>query len=189
MQLRRATEEAWLETVMADFDAFLLDHAACERKASATGMWFVSRYPDRRGLIDPMIRFAREELEHFHRVVRVIEQRGLGLAPDRKDEYVLALRRLARNDSDAHLLDRLLIAGVVEARGTERFGLVAEALQAGELKDMYLDLTRSEARHHALFVTLARTWFSEADVRGRLDELLDAEAAIVAGLPIVAAVH
>ena len=55
------------------FDAFLIDHAACERKASATGMWFVVRYPDRPVLLDPLIAFAREELEHFHRVYRVIE--------------------------------------------------------------------------------------------------------------------
>ena len=59
------TDPAWVDTVVADFDAFLVDHAACERKASATGMAFVVRYPDRPQLLGPMIEFAREELEHF----------------------------------------------------------------------------------------------------------------------------
>lgn len=189
MQLRRPTDASWLAAVRADFDAFLIDHAACERKASATGMWFVCRYPDQPALLDPLIAFAREELEHFHLVVRLLQERGLTLGPDKKDHYVGQLLSLARNGGDHHLLDRLLIAGVVEARGTERFSMLADALEPGPLKDFYRDITRSEARHHALFVTLARTVFAEEEVRARLDELLDAEARIVAQLPLAAAVH
>lgn len=189
LELRTTTPAPWLETVLADFDAFLVDHAACERKASATGMWFVVRYPDRPLLLDPLIAFAREELEHFHRVYRVLEQRGLKLGADKKDEYVGRLLRLARNGGEEHLCDRLLLAGIVEARGCERFALVADALPPGELKDMYVDLTRAEARHHGLFVQLARRLFDDGLVRARLGELLDAEADIVASLPFRAAVH
>ena len=60
--LRFSTPKAWLDVVFSDFDAFLIDHAACERKASATGMSFVVRYPDKAPLIEPLIEFAREEL-------------------------------------------------------------------------------------------------------------------------------
>jgi tRNA-(ms[2]io[6]A)-hydroxylase len=189
LELRTTTPAAWLEAVLADFDAFLIDHAACERKASATGMWFVSRYADRTAILDPLISFAREELEHFQRVYRVIEARGLRLGADRKDEYVGRLLDLVRRGGDEHLCDRLLVAGIVEARGCERFGLLADALEPGELKELYVDLTRAEARHHALFVQLARRSFDESVVRARLDELLDAEAAIVGLLPFRAAVH
>lgn len=73
---------------MGDFDTFLVDHAACERKASATGMAFVVRYPDRLDLVDAMIGFAREELEHYHRVIQEIIRRGLTLGPDTKDVYI-----------------------------------------------------------------------------------------------------
>jgi tRNA-(ms[2]io[6]A)-hydroxylase len=83
----------------------------------------------------------------------------------------------------------LLIAGIIEARGCERFGMVANALPAGELKELYLDLTRAEARHHGLFVELARREFDKEVLRKRLDELLHAEAAIVPSLPLRAAVH
>jgi tRNA-(ms[2]io[6]A)-hydroxylase len=189
LELRTSTAREWLHAVLADFDAFLVDHAACERKASATGMWFVVRYPDRQALLDPLIEFAREELEHFQRVYRVIAARGLRLGADRKDEYVVRLLKLARNGGETHLCDRLLLAGIVEARGCERFGLVAEALPMGELKDLYVDLARAEARHHGLFTTLARRMFEEGAVRARAAELLDAEAAIVKSLPIRAAVH
>jgi tRNA-(ms[2]io[6]A)-hydroxylase len=189
LELRAPTDPAWLEPVMADFDAFLLDHASCERKAAASGLWFVARYPDRRELLDPLIAFAREELEHFHQVYRIIAERGLTLAPDKKDSYIRQLFALARMDSNEHLLDKLLLSGVVEARGCERFGMVATALEEGELKDFYVDITRSEARHHSLFVRLARCYFDEATVRTRLGDLLDAEALIVAKLPFRAAVH
>src|SRR5262245_11424853 len=114
--LRFATPRVWLDVIFADFDAFLLDHAACERKAAATGMSFVVRYPDRRVLIEPMIEFAKEELEHFHQVYRVIDKRRLVLADDYKDPYVNGLRTQMRTGADALLLDRLLVAGVVEAR-------------------------------------------------------------------------
>jgi len=189
LDLRIATKEAWLKTVLSDFDAFLLDHAACERKAAATGMSFVVRYPDRQPLLEPMIEFAREELEHFHRVYRAIAARGLRLLPDTKDEYVNRLRSKVRSGGDAMLLDRLLVAGIVEARGCERLRLVAGADLTAELRELYEDLGRAEARHHALFFRLARDLFDETQVRARADELLDFEATLVAALPLGARVH
>jgi tRNA-(ms[2]io[6]A)-hydroxylase len=189
MKLKTATPSTWLDMVMSDFDAFLVDHAACERKASATGMSFVVRYPDRPLLIDPMIAFAREELAHFHQVYGVIAARGLRLAPDAKDAYVNALRGLTRSERDQHLLDRLLVAGIVEARGCERFALVTDSLPEGSLRELYAELTRAEARHHGLFVRLARLHFADQEVDERLEQLLAQEAEVVASLPFRAAVH
>jgi tRNA-(ms[2]io[6]A)-hydroxylase len=191
LDLRVSTSPAWLTAVFADFDAFLIDHAACERKAAATGMSFVVRYPDRRAIIEPLIEFAREELEHFQIVFRMIDARGLILADDYKDAYVNGLRARVRSGGDAMLLDRLLVAGIVEARGCERLFLVAEALQerGSPLADTYLELARAESRHHGLFFRLARQCFSETEVAARAGELLDFEAALVQSLPHRAAVH
>lgn len=190
LDLRTSTSPLWLENVLANFDEFLLDHAACERKASATGMAFVARYPDRTELLAPMIEFAMEELEHFHRVYLQIAERGLMLTPDYKDEYVQALRAWGRRGGDAGLVDSLLVAGVVEARGCERLKMVADALdRADPLQPMYMDLARAESRHHAFFFRLARLYGGEAEVRERADELLDREAKIVATLPHLPRVH
>ena len=79
--------------------------------------------------------------------------------------------------------------GIVEARGCERFGMVAEGLDPGPLKDFYADITRSESRHHGLFVRLAREYFPAERVVQRLDELLEGEARIVDSLPLRPAVH
>jgi tRNA-(ms[2]io[6]A)-hydroxylase len=176
LDLRSTTPESWLDVVFADFGAFLVDHTLCERKASAMGMSLVAKYPDRTKILDPLIAFSREE-------------RGLVLAGDEKDVYVNMLRKLSRNGSDNLFLDRLLIPGIVEARGCERLQMVARTISDEELKDTYLELARAESRHHGLFFRLAREYFAEDVVQARADELLDAEAEIVARLPLRAAVH
>jgi len=190
LALQVPTEEAWLELVLSRFDEFLIDHAACERKASATGMSLVARYPDRDALLEPMIEFAREELEHFHRVYLKMAERGLRLAPDYRDQYVDSLRKWGRRGGDAGLLDSLLVAGVVEARGCERLKMVADTLPVSDpLSEMYLDLARAESRHHGLFFRLAKIFAPEETVKSRAAELLDLEAEIVEALPIEARVH
>jgi tRNA-(ms[2]io[6]A)-hydroxylase len=188
-QLRTSTPPQWLEAVFSDFDAFLADHTLCERKASALGLSLVAKYPDRVQLIDPLITFAREELEHFHIMYRVLASRGLPLPIDAKDEYVNGLRQLMRTRGEGLLLDRLVVSGIVEARGCERLSLVTGALDPGELKQTYLELTRSESRHHALFFRLAGLYFPEDEVKARAGELFDAEAELIAKLPFRPAVH
>ncbi|MEM9491753.1 MAG: tRNA-(ms[2]io[6]A)-hydroxylase [Myxococcota bacterium] len=187
--LKVPTDRRWLDAVLSDFDAFLIDHAACERKASATGMSFVVRYADHRAMLDPLIAFAREELEHFHQVFRLCAARGLTLAADEKDPYVGALVSQVRTGRETRLLDRLLVAGVIEARGCESFEMLTEALRDPQLKAFYLDLTRAEARHHGLFLRLARLYFDEATVAARVTQLLDIEAEIIRELPLRATLH
>ena len=191
LDLRFKTPPEWLDVVFADFDAFLLDHAACERKAAATGMSFVVRYPDKSALIEPLIEFAREELEHFQIMYRIVHARGLILCDDYKDPYVNALRSQVRNGGPGMLLDKLLVAGIVEARGCERLFMVADALKAKDspLAEAYLDLARAEARHHGLFFRLARACFEDPLIEARAATLLDFEAELVRRLPHRAAVH
>ena len=189
LRLRCVTDPMWAQTVMQDFDAFLLDHASCERKASATGLTLVSHYPDRAMLVREMIAFAQEELEHFAQVMAIIEKRGLVLRGDDKDPYVVSMRGQIRDGRMDFFLDRLLVAGVIEARGCERFGLIAEALPEGSMKAFYQDIAKSEARHHGLFVRMAKAYFDAEVVDERLDVLLDVEADMVQKLPLRAAVH
>ncbi len=132
---------------------------------------------------------ALEELQHFHRTVELADQRGLVFQRDQRDEYVALLRGEIRNGREDYFLDRLLVAGIVEARGCERFGMLAEALEPGELKNFYNDITRSEAQHHGLFYRLAKTYFEVDRVDVRQQQLLEREAEIVSALPLNAAVH
>lgn len=184
LDLREATSPTWIEVVLENLDAFLLDHAACERKVSATAMLFVVRYPDRTELIDPMVELAIEELGHFRRVCALIRQRGLTLISDRADPYIDRLMSAVRTGRDERLLDRLLVGAICERRGGERFGLLAAALEPGAIADLYADLVRDDARHHALFLRLARRYFEPDAIRSRADALLAVEADAVRTLPV-----
>jgi tRNA-(ms[2]io[6]A)-hydroxylase len=188
-RLKSSTPPQWVAAVLADLDAFLLDHAACERKASGSALSLLAHYPDRRRLADAMVALACEELDHFARVYRHLAARGLALRPDRKSAYAHRLSAAFRSGSDVYFLDRLLASAVMEARGCERFGLVARALPPGPLQEMYRDLAVSEARHRGLFVRLAREYFDPVAVQARLDELLEIEAGIVESLPLRPAVY
>lgn len=189
IELRFKTPAVWTEAVVDAMDLFLPDHAAAEKKASSMAMTMVSHYPDKPELVTAMIDLALEELSHFRSVVKLMHERGLTLLPDQKDPYVNALRRHLRQGSEFYLMDRLLIAAIVEARGAERFGLIAAALPEGDLKRFYDAITRSELGHEDLFLQFAVRYFDSTEVQQRLEELLEAEAVIVSELPIRLALH
>lgn len=187
--LRYTTAPAWTEAVLSDFDNFLLDHATAEKKASGMAISMLSHYPDRTELVTAMADLAIEELTHYREVVKWIHQRGLTIAPDQKDPYVVAFRQSIRQGREVYLLDRLLTASIIEARGAERFALVADALEDGPLKKFYQSIARSEERHYELFLDLAKLYLEPEMIEQRWDELLDIEAVLVASLPIRSALH
>lgn len=187
--LRYRTPAAWTEAVLSDFDRFLLDHATAEKKASGMAISMLSHYPDRTALVSAMADLAIEELTHYREVLKWIHQRGLTTAPDQKDPYVVEFRQSIRQGREVYLMDRLLTASIIEARGAERFALVAEALEPGPLKKFYQSIARSEERHFELFLALAKQYLDADAIAQRWHELLDIEASLVARLPIRAALH
>lgn len=189
LNLKWSTPKEWLDIVFNDFNTFLLDHASCERKASSTSMSLIVKYPNRVEMIQPLIQMALEELEHFHQVYKIIEKRGLILTPDEKDQYVNYMLKHLRSSSDERFLDRLLLSGIIEARGCERLNMVSNALEEGELKEFYIDLTKCEARHHAQFVHLASFYFDKDIINKRMDELLSIEAEAIQSVPLRPTVH
>ena len=187
--LKSSSDPRWLEAVLNDISSFMIDHAACERKASATALSFVVRYPDRKDLVESMAQVAQEELEHFIAVMKLIHARGWQLGADRKDPYVRQMLKLVRGPSEERLIDRLLVFGVVEGRGCERFQMISEAIEDPELQVFYHDLFKAEARHHAAFIHQVRKLTPEEVWRTRLEELLTAEAEILESLPFEAYLH
>ena len=180
----------WIEAVMSDFDAFLMDHADCERKASSMAMSFVAKFPDRVEILPELIDTAIEEMEHFRDVYKIMEQRGVQLTHAiPKDEYMGQLMKLLRSGREDRFMDRLIMASLVETRGAERFKKVYEALGEGELKKFYHRLWASEARHGEIFIDMALRYFPETEVYSRLDWMIAEEAKIIQQLPIKASLH
>ena len=180
----------WLQSVQKNFDAFLIDHALNERKASASAMTLVAHYPDRAKLVEVMIELAIEELNHFKQVMKILASRNLIIENEKKDPYVNELRRhMKKSDSGAYLLDRLLSGAVIEARGEERFSLLAENLSDQALRSFYARISASEARHFCLFLDLADKYFHRKTIEDRLSEWIEIEKLAIESLPITNRLH
>jgi tRNA-(ms[2]io[6]A)-hydroxylase len=181
-QLASTTDPEWVEVILENFDDFLIDHASCERKAMAYAMSVVVKYPDRTEIIPDLLQVAQDELDHFRDVLELMNERGLQMTPDEPDPYVNQLIQICRHGREKRLLDRLLVASVIETRGAERFRIIAEALEDPELKAFYRDLWATEARHGDVFKKMALNYFDEDEIEARNQEIIDAEAKIIANL-------
>ena len=189
IDLASHTPSEWVNGILDDFDTFLPDHANCERKAAALAMSLVSKHPERSAIIPTLVHVAREELEHFADVYALMRRRGLDLVADAPDPYVNALMRQVKSGREARFLDRLLVSSVVECRGAERFGILANALEDRELKAFYTELWKAETKHGHQFADMALKCFAEDEVYGRLAEWMQIEAEVVAELPWRASLH
>ena len=188
-ELKCKTDPRWIEAVMADFDEFLIDHAANERKAAMLALSMVVHYPDKEHIVRDMTDLAMEEMAHFREVIKIMLKRGLQQKPDTTNFYIGSFMKALKKDPKNYLLDRLLMFSIVEKRGAERFGIVGEALAESKIKDFYQRLAAAEYRHFELFIELAYKYYDEQRVKKRLNELLDVEAQIVKQSPFIAAVH
>jgi len=194
--LRWTTPRAWAERALERPLELLCDHAHCELGAAASAQGLIARYPDEARLVDPLASLAAEELRHFRRVHVWIVRGGGALTPIRKNEYAESLvRAIDRGRPDA-LLDRLLVAGLIERRSLERFELLAEVARArpedeerAELGAFFAALAPSEAGHARLFVDLAKDLFPSAEVAARLEAWERREAELVQGLPFAHRIH
>ncbi len=190
IDLSYQTPQEWATQVVANFDDFLRDHADCERKASAMAMSFIAKCPDKTEIIPELIETAIEELEHFQQVYELMQERGVQLKADMpQDTYMRDLIALCRSGRDDRLMDRMLLASIVECRGAERFKLVADALEDPELSRFYKTLWTSEAKHGNIFVKMALNYWPEDEVYKRLHELTEQEGEICSKLEWRPALH
>lgn len=180
LNLQSTTPDRWLAQVEANLEELLVDHAHCERKAAACALSLIGYYVEDVELAEAMTEIVREELEHYHLVIKLIEDRGMKFRRIHPSTYGGKLHALVRRREPERAVDRLLIAGLIEARSCERFGLLRDRLQDKELAAFYGSLFESEARHHSTYVQLARKYTDETMLRQRLQELAAAEAAILA---------
>lgn len=179
LSLKSNSPRRWLTQVDENLDEILIDHAHCEKKAAGCALNLMFAYIENQDLCREMTRIVNEELEHFHMVIELLRDRGIEFRRLKPGEYGRQLQNLVRKFEPERAIDRLLIAGLIEARSCERFALLRDHVQDQQLADFYGSLFESEARHHTTYVRLAKTFGRERDVNLRLEELATEEARIV----------
>lgn len=196
--LTRPTPPAWVEKALENLDAVLIDHAHCELKAAQNALSLVPRALSR-AMANELLALADEETRHVRQVLDELDRRGLRLGTPPPDPYAAELRAIAhrsrpggRGAQDA-LLDRLVVAALIEARSCERFRLLADGLAGAgqaELAAFYEELFEAEARHYRVFTELSGEAAGDRAVaRKRLAELALAEGEMCAKLGVTASVH
>jgi len=193
--LKCATDPAWARACMKSLGAMLVDHAHCEMKAASNALSLAARHSARGAkngrFVLLLIELAREELEHFARVVRELDARGIPLGTPPVDDYAAELRRRASGEPGDPLVVRLLVCALIEARSCERFKLLLAEMDGHEMKSFYEELFEAEARHYRTFVDLAiEVAGDEKAALEKLDRLAEIEASVVSGLgPPTPVVH
>lgn len=180
LRLLSDTSARWLQQVDAHLEEILIDHAHCEKKAAGTAMNLLFAYVDCEDLARAMTEIVREELEHFNQVLDLLARQGVKFRKLTPSSYGRQLNDLVRKQEPAKAIDRLLVAGLIEARSCERFDLLRQHVADRELAAFYDGLFESEARHHATYVRLAHHFAADEVVRARLAELSAAESEIIA---------
>lgn len=190
-QLVSETAADWAGCVAERPLELLSDHAQCELKAAVSAMTLLKRNPDRPGLALRLAALIKEEIDHFQRVLRLLEQRGETLGRDRHNPYVTGLMRFSehtRSRNEGHL-DALLVSALIEKRSLERFEHLQRCPALAELSELYEMLGEAEQRHADLFVELALEVHAEERVSARFDELARFEAEHIGGLPFDYRIH
>jgi tRNA-(ms[2]io[6]A)-hydroxylase len=179
LHLKCETSARWLAQVDSDLNSILIDHAHCEKKAAGTALNLIFAYVENIDLCRAMTEIVNEELEHFHMVLELLSRRNIRFRRLTPSSYGRELNDLVRKQEPQRAVDRLLVAGLIEARSCERFHVLAGHVRDPELADFYGSLFESEARHHTTYTRLAKHFAPETDVMTRLDELATQEAAII----------
>ena len=182
LPLHSRTPIEWGRAVLAEPFSLLIDHAFLEKKAATNALELLTRWPNdwMDGWVEAMTGVARDEVAHLAQVMRILLSRGGRLNRFHKNPYANALRELVRKASRQELLDRLLVAALIEIRSCERFAVLAAASTDTELAGFYRTLFASELGHYRVFLHLAGKFTAQVELDARWQEMLAAEAAILA---------
>jgi tRNA-(ms[2]io[6]A)-hydroxylase len=193
LPLRYHTPREWALRVLERPLELLNDHAHLEKKAASNALELVNRYPEPtppEHWVEAMTAIARDEVEHLAVVCRMLARRGARLTRQHSNPYASRLRELVRmGEGKSELVDRLMVSALIEARSCERFKLLAEACEDGELAKLYRGLWASEHGHYRTFIQLAEGIEDHSAVETRWEEMLEAEAGIIAKQPPGARMH
>ena len=176
--LQLPTDPRWANMAEMDLQEILTDHAFCEQKATTSCISLIQKYPNHKRLVQELSPVVTEEWGHFRLVIAELEKRGLQLGEQRKDEYVVALRKFQKKDGSRKtaLIDALLAFALIEARSCERFRLLSLHISEPELRDFYHKFMVSEAGHYKMFLELAYHYAEDDEfVKNRWQAYLDFE--------------
>ena len=187
--LKNLSSEKWIKLALSNPTEILIDHAHCERKAAGVAIQLMFRYPSEPNLAEVLSPVAREELEHFEKILYFLKAKGIGLKALQPPPYGSDLAKNVRKNEPLRMLDSFLVAGIIEARSHERLSILALNVKDNSLRDLYNSLLESEARHFGIYWKLAQSKFDKDKTIKRLKELIKKEEEILSNTFMKPRVH
>ena len=178
LQLYAKTTAEWLNCAEKNIPILLSDHAHCERKAAQAAIGLMPYFSDSHSVSIQLARLAREEMRHFEQVLGIMKEMDIRHENRSACRYAGALHALMRKSGRDNLIDKLLVAAIIEARSCERFAALTSVLPQ-RLSAFYHKLWLAEQRHATVYVEFAELAGPGVKVDERLQELLIAEASII----------
>ncbi len=189
LKFETATSPA--EIAKDNLQQILTDHAFAEQKAASNAVSIIINYSEETALVTEMSKIAIEEMEHFKMVHDLMISRGMALGIPQKNDYAKMLQQFFKKTHDRTdaLIQRLLVAALIEARSCERFKVFSENLKDQELAQFYKELMISEANHYTTFLAFARQYQDRDIVDEKWNRLLGFEAEMMKNRGNTAKVH
>ena len=189
--LQFETETSWVEIAKDNLQQILTDHAFLEQKAASNAVSIIINYSEETALVKEMSNIAIEEMQHFKMVHLLMVKRGMTLGREQKNDYAIRLQKFFNKTKDRTnaLVQRLLIAALIEARSCERFKVFSENMEDEELSTFYKNLMVSEANHYTTFLSFARQYQDREIVDEKWNALLAFEAEMMRERGNVAKIH
>lgn len=189
--LQFETETSWAEIAKVNLEQILTDHAFLEQKAASNAVSIIINYSEETELVKEMSNIAIEEMQHFKMVHLLMVKRGMVLGREQKNDYAIRLQKFFKKTGDRTdaLIQRLLVAALIEARSCERFKVFSENMEDEELQKFYKNLMISEAGHYATFLQFARQYQDRKIVDEKWNALLAFEAEMMKERGNVAKIH
>ena len=175
LNLAESTRSDWYDFIEDHLDVILVDHAHLEKRAASTALSMVFSYTGYEGIPRRLGGVVQEEMDHFTRMLDILEARDVELRRLEPAPYASILVDHIRSHDPERFLDKLLVAGLIEARSCERFSILADRVDDPDLAEFYEELFEAEADHYTLYTGLARDHFEEVTVKDRLEELAKIE--------------
>ena len=189
--LQFETETSWAEIAKDDLQQILTDHAFLEQKAASNAVSIIINYSEETALVKEMSSIAIEEMQHFKMVHSLMVKRGMVLGREQKNDYAIRLQKFFNKTKDRTeaLIQRLLVAALIEARSCERFKVFSENMEDQELSKFYSNLMISEANHYTTFLKFAREYQDREIVDKKWNALLAFEAEMMKERGKLAKIH
>lgn len=179
LMLRAKPPADWLDKIIRNIPAVLVDHAHLERKAATTAL-SLEKYRDLHPQVEQLNAIAIEELQHFQLVLNLLKSRGIPFTHAQPSPWTSGLMRGIRHGSRPQAIDHLICCALIEGRSCEKFQILARELETidAELAAFYGSLVESEGNHYATYILMARE-IDEAETTRRLDFFLDLDAELI----------